>query len=132
MRGLRPLVALVVVAVATTGGRVLAHHSFASTYVEDHTVAVEADVIQLVYRNPHALLYVVARDGNRQAQKWTVEWESRGALDHQGVTPITLKAGDRVVITGNPSRDSGDRWMRALKIVRPKDGWRWSAALPMR
>jgi hypothetical protein len=132
MKGLRPLVALVIVAVASTGGRLVAHHAFASAYVEDRTVAVEADVVQLVYRNPHALLYVVARDASRQGQKWTVEWESRGALDHQGVTPITLKAGDRVVVTGNPSRDSGDHWMRALKIVRPRDGWRWSALGPMR
>lgn len=125
------VLALLVAAVVSTGGRAVAHHAFASTYMEDRQVSVEGDVIQLVYRNPHALLHVVARDRARQGQKWTVEWESRGALDHQGVTPITLKAGDRVVITGNPSRDSADHWMRAQQIVRPRDGWRWIAGSQM-
>jgi hypothetical protein len=40
---------------------------------------------------------------------------------------MTLKAGDRVVITGNPGRNAADHWMRAISILRPRDGWKWSA-----
>jgi thiamine monophosphate kinase len=65
-------------------------------------------------------------------QRWTVEWEARGQLDHQGVTSMTLKPGDRVVITGNPGKNPADHWLRAQSIVRPKDGWKWSIAASMR
>jgi hypothetical protein len=104
---------------------VYAHHSFASTY-QDKQMAIEGDLVQFVYRNPHAIIQIVAPDGNLQMQRWTVEWEGRGELDHQGVTGTTLKAGDHVVITGNPGKNAADHWMRALTIVRPKDGWKWS------
>jgi hypothetical protein len=108
------------------GGRVYAHHSFASTYVEDKQVSIEGELVQFAYRNPHALIQIMAPDSNRQMQRWTVEWEGRGQLDHEGVTGMTLKAGDRVIITGNPGRNASDHWMRALRIVRPRDGWKWT------
>ena len=39
---------------------------------------------------------------------------------------MTLKPGERVVITGNPGRNAADHWLRAQTIVRPKDGWKWT------
>ena len=107
------------------GGTAYAHHSFASTY-DQSQVSLDGEVLQFVYRNPHALLQVQAPDANRQMQRWTVEWEARGQLDHQGVTSMTLKPGDRVVITGNPGRNAADHWLRAQSIVRPTDGWKWT------
>src|SRR5438105_4702641 len=95
------------------GGRAYAHHSFAATYLEGKQLAIEGELLQFVYRNPHALLQVMALDSNRQMQRWTVEWEARGQLDHEGVTSMTLKPGDRVVITGNPGRNAADHWLRA-------------------
>jgi len=113
------------------GGTAYAHHSFASTY-DQSQVSLDGEVLQFVYRNPHALLQVQAPDANRQMQRWTVEWEARGQLDHQGVTSMTLKPGDRVVITGNPGKNPGDHWLRAQSIVRRKDGWKWTIGASMR
>jgi hypothetical protein len=118
--------ALLVAVGSLCGGRVYAHHSFASTYIENQQTSVEGEVVQFVYRNPHAILQIVSLDASRQTQRWTVEWEGRGQLDHDGVTGMTLKAGDRVVITGNPGRNAADHWLRAQTIVRPKDGWKWT------
>ena len=113
------------------GGRVSAHHSFAATYDKSQT-SLEGEVLQFVYRNPHALLQILAPDANRQMQRWTVEWEARGQLDRQGVTSMTLKPGDRVVITGNPGKNPTDHWLRAQEIVRPRDGWKWTDGASMR
>jgi hypothetical protein len=113
------------------GGTAYAHHSFAATY-DKSQMSLEGEVLQFVYRNPHALLQIQAPDANRQLQRWTVEWEARGQLDHQGVTSMTLKPGDRVVITGNPGKNPADHWLRAQSIVRPKDGWKWSIRASMR
>jgi len=110
------------------GGRVYAHHSFSATYVENQQTSIDGEVVQFVYRNPHALLQVQAPDSRRQMQRWTIEWEGRGQLGHDGVTGMTLQVGDRVVITGNPGRNAADHWLRAQTIVRPKDGWKWTVA----
>ena len=122
----RTFIALLLAGTCVFGGRVYAHHSFAATYVEDQQTSIEGELVQFVYRNPHAILQVLALDGKRQVQRWTVEWEGRGQLDHEGVTGMTLKAGDRVVITGNPGKNASDHWLRAQSIVRPRDGWKWS------
>ena len=123
---------IVLMCVVTTGllsgGRVYAHHSFAATYVEGKMASIDGELVQFVYRNPHAIIQVNAPDANHQMQRWTIEWEGRGELDHEGVNVMTLKAGDRVVVTGNPGRNAADHWLRATTIVRPKDGWKWSAA----
>jgi hypothetical protein len=107
------------------GRQASAHHSFAATYDKSQT-SIAGEVVQFVYRNPHALLQVMAPDSKSQLQRWTVEWEARGQLDHQGVTSMTLKPGDRVVITGNPGKNLSDHWLRAQSITRPKDGWKWT------
>lgn len=126
----RSLAAVLLTSACLCGARVSAHHSFAATYIENKQTSIEGEVVQFVYRNPHALLHIMAPDANRQMQRWTVEWEGRGQLDHEGVTGMTIKAGDRVVVTGNPGRNASDHWLRAQTIVRPKDGWKWTVARP--
>src|SRR5262249_33293584 len=111
-----------------SGARAYAHHSFSATYVENQQASIEGELVQFAYRNPHAIIEVMAPDTNHQMQRWTIEREGRGELDHQGVNGMTLKAGDRVVVTGNPGRNAADHWLRATTIVRPRDGWKWSAA----
>jgi hypothetical protein len=128
----RSPIVLLLVGALLCGGRVYAHHSFAATYLENQQVSVEGELVQFVYRNPHALLQITALDANRQMQRWTVEWEGRGQLDHDGVTGMTLKVGDRVIITGNPGKNAADHWLRALRIVRPRDGWKWAVNASMR
>jgi hypothetical protein len=119
-------IASVLTAAKLGGGQAFAHHSFGATYVENKQLSIEGELLQFVYRNPHALLQIMAPDANRQMQRWTVEWEAMGQLDHQGVTSMTLKPGDRVIITGNPGKNDADHWLRAQTIVRPKDGWKWA------
>src|SRR4030095_9166604 len=124
----RVAMAVVLTAALLGGGRASAHPSFGATYVAKKQVSREGELLQFVDRNPHALLQVRAPDANRQMQRWTVEWEAMGQLDHQGVTSMTLHPGDRGLITGNPGKNAADHWLRAQTIVRPKDGWKWAVA----
>ena len=107
---------------------IAAHHSFASTYLEDQVIAIEGDLVDIVYRNPHSFIHVMAPDGTKRMRLWAVEASNRGQLRLQGVFAETLKPGDHLVITGSPGRDAGAWRLRLRSIVRPKDGWRWSAA----
>ena len=46
-------------------------------------------------------------------------------LTGQGVTRESLKAGDMVVITGNPGRNPIDHRIRMRSLLRPSDGFGW-------
>jgi uncharacterized protein DUF6152 len=102
-----------------------AHHSFTATYDENTTVKIEGELVQFMFRNPHAFVAVMAPDENGQMQRWGVEWGGAGSLAGQGVTRDTLKAGDHVIITGNPGRNPEDHRLRMRTITRPSDGWKW-------
>ena len=122
----RTLIALVITAGAiVSGGRALAHHSFAATYFEDKTQKVEGNLVQFLYRNPHSFVHVEGPDEKGVMQRWAIEWGAGGQLGRQGVTRETLKPGDHVVIVGNPGRNPDDHRLRMVNITRPSDGWKW-------
>jgi hypothetical protein len=102
-----------------------AHHSFTATYDESKTVTIEGELVQFMFRNPHAFVHVMAPDENGQMQRWGVEWGGAGALTGQGVTRDSLKPGDKVVITGNPGRNAIDHRVRMRTLLRPADGFGW-------
>ena len=105
--------------------RAYAHHSFAATYDERLKVTVEGDLVQFLWRNPHSFVHVMGKDDKGQPQRWAAEWGSGGQLGNQGVARDTLKVGDHLIVTGDPSRTPGDYRLRVRTIFRPKDGWRW-------
>lgn len=118
---------LIALALTSDANSVFAHHSFSSTYLEDRVIAIEGRLVDVVYRNPHSFIHLMAPDGTKQMRLWAVECGNRGQLRQQGVLQETLKPGDFLVITGSPGRDA-DAWrLRLRTIVRPNDGWRWSA-----
>jgi len=103
-----------------------AHHSFAATYFEDKTQTVEGDLVQFLMRNPHSFVHIEGPDAKGVKQRWAVEWAGGLQLNREGVSRDTLKAGDHVVITGNPGRNADDHRLRMRSIARPSDGWKWS------
>jgi hypothetical protein len=121
----RVLIAVAVAAALVPVARAYAHHSFAATYIESEKITVEGDLVQFLWRNPHSFVQVVAKDDKGQQQRWSAEWGSGGQLGRQGVARDTLKVGDHIIITGDPSRTKGDYRLRVRTIYRPADGWRW-------
>ena len=121
----RFLVAPVVVITLATGARVLAHHSFAATYIETQSVTIEGQLVQFLLRNPHSFVHVNVKESDGSMVRYVVEWGSPTQLGGQGVNRDTLKPGDYVVISGNPGRNPADHRVRLLSFKRPKDGWSW-------
>ena len=110
---------------AITAGAAQAHHSFTATYDENKVVTIEGDLVQFMFRNPHAFVHVMAPDENGVMQRWGVEWGGAGALAGQGITRESLKPGDHVIITGNPGRNPIDHRIRMRTLLRPSDGFGW-------
>ena len=122
----RTLLALVITAGAfMAGGRAYAHHSFAATYFEDKTQKIEGNLVQFLYRNPHSFVHVEAPDEKGVMQRWSLEWRSAGSLGQQNIKRDTLKAGEEVTITMNPSRTPADHRGALLTLHRKSDGFGW-------
>ena len=107
--------------------RVSAHHSFASTY-SDQTITIEGKLVEFLYRNPHSAVLLETSDKNGKAVTWAAEWGTAGQLSRQGIERDTLKPGDHLLVSGNPSRNSTDRRLRIGAITRPSDGWKWKSS----
>jgi hypothetical protein len=122
----RTLIVIIALIASLAAARAWAHHSFAATYIEAQKVTVEGDLVQFQWRNPHSFVQIVAKNPKGGApQRWSAEWGSGGQLGQQGVAKDTLKVGDHIIITGDPSRTAGDLRLRVRTIYRPADGWRW-------
>src|SRR5262245_4474409 len=88
-----------------------AHHSLGATYDANKTVQIDGKILQLLLRNPHSFLQVEddkLKDENGEPVRWSLEWRSAGSLGQQNIKRDTLKAGEEVVVTMNPSRTVGD------------------------
>ena len=122
---LRYLAVMIVAGLGLLSGQAYAHHSISATYLENQTVTVEGQLVQLLFRNPHSFVHLVVRERDGSTVRYAVEWVGANQLGGQGVARDTLKIGDRVVISGNPGRNSRDHLLRMLSLHRPKDGFGW-------
>ena len=101
-----------------------AHHSLAATYL-DKEVTLEGKILDLLLRNPHSFLQIEAPDENGVMQRWSLEWRSSGQLGQQGIKRDTLKVGDEVIVTINPSRTPADHRGALKTLHRKSDGFGW-------
>ena len=116
--------AMVMSATLVLAGAGYAHHSLAATYL-DKEVKLEGKILDLLLRNPHSFLQIEAPDENGVVQRWSLEWRSSGQLGQQGIRRDTLKVGDEVTITMNPSRTPGDHRGALKTLHRKSDGFGW-------
>jgi len=124
---MKPSAALLVVAGAVLcGPTALAHHSIAATYDGNKEEKLDGKIVELVFRNPHSFLHIEAPDPNGAIQRWSLEWRSAGSLGQEGIKRDTLKLGDAVVITMNPSRTPADHRGILKSLHRKSDGFGWS------
>ena len=107
------------------GVAAFAHHSLGATYEGDKEVKLEGKIVQLLLRNPHSFLQIDVPEKDGTMQRWSLEWRSSGQLGQAGIKRDTLKAGDDVVITANPSRTKGDNRGALKTLHRTSDGFGW-------
>ena len=81
------------------------HHNSSMHYVKDKEVTVEGVVTAFELVNPHARIYFDVETSEGETVSWMAEGEAASVLRRQDWNNDTLKEGDVVTITGNPSRD---------------------------
>ena len=77
-----------------------AHHSFAAEYDAKKPITVSGTVTKLEWTNPHARVYVDAKDENGNIVHWDFELGPPTALMRRGWSRNSLKPGHLVTVTG--------------------------------
>jgi hypothetical protein len=115
-------VALAVAAVfafAMTGARTSAHHSFSLEYDSNKPIKLEGVVSKIEWTNPHARVYIEVPGASGTVHTWNLELASLSALQRNGWTSRSLKAGDRVKVEGFEGRAVNSYRANATSIVLP-------------
>ena len=110
------------IGVAACGVVAHAHHSIAAVYDDSQRVTVEGVVTQFRFVNPHPFVMVEVKDDNGRVQQWKLEMDNRWELVEIGIDNVTLKPGDRLVVTGSPAREQRQS-LYIRKLERPADGF---------
>jgi len=121
------LAVVLLLAIAATG---LSHHAFSPVYDDTRQISVTGVVTQFKFVNPHAMMFMDVTDGTGKITRWTVEFSGRLNLSNVGWTEQSIKSGERVTVTGNPTHTGSDR-MFFRKLVR-SDGSELLPAAPQR
>ncbi|MGH9258088.1 MAG: DUF6152 family protein [Vicinamibacterales bacterium] len=93
------------------------HHAFSPVYDEKRVITVAGVVTEFRFVNPHAMLLMDVTDEAGKVAQWVVEFAGRLNLSEFGWTADSIKAGERITVTGNPTHTGSER-MFFRKIVR--------------
>jgi hypothetical protein len=94
-----------------------AHHSFAPVYDGSRQITVTGVVTQFRFVNPHAMMLMNVTDESGKVTQWTVEFAGSLNLSEVGWTADSIKAKERVAVTGNPTHTGSSR-IFFRKLVR--------------
>lgn len=86
-----------------------AHHGWAWT--QDGFFELEGVIVALSFANPHPTL-----DVDVEGETWRVDLATLAATTRAGFTEDKAKTGDEVYAIGNRSRESTEKWMKAVRI----------------
>jgi len=113
------LVAVAAVGLVLSRLPAAAHHSSAPFYDDTKRVEAVGTVERFVFRNPHSFLFIRGDNGAGQMVEWEVELGAAVSMRRTGWTPETIRAGDPIKATGQPSRAPGTFGMCCAQLTRP-------------
>ncbi len=100
----RPVIALFLgVGLLMGGGSLFAHHGTAGAYDGTKTITLEGTVVEFVWANPHGSLWFEVKDNEGDVVRWGGELHSILLLIRAGWTRTSVRPGDQVTVTLNPS-----------------------------
>lgn len=96
----------------------LAHHGRGGSYDMKRQVSLSGTVAEVLWRNPHIVIFVDAADESGKVVRWTIEHSNITTLAQQGYGRSTLRAGRDVTAVVFPGADGTPKGLLA-KIVFP-------------
>lgn len=97
---------------------VVAHHNWAAIYDVEGDIEIEGVVSELVWRNPHVVMYFTVDAGTPNEKVYSTASNSVSALARMGVTRDLVAVGTKVRVAGYPSRTNDtDFFMNHLLLL---------------
>ena len=94
-----------------------AHHSFGAEYDGEKPVTVKGVVTKIEWTNPHSHFLLDVKDAKGRTVSWTFSGYTVNALYRTGwKRDVTMKAGDRITVTGWRARDGGP-WAHSREVT---------------
>jgi len=101
-----------------------AHHSLPAAYDVTQTITVEGVVTQFHLRSPHSFIFVEVQADDEEVETWAVEWGNTVGMARAGYDKDTILPGDRIIVTGEPARDTERKWVHLVTLHRPADDFK--------
>jgi hypothetical protein len=95
---------------------VFAHHSFTSVFDQNKPITLKGVVTKIEWMNPHAYVYIDAKDEKGNVVNWGCESGPPGMLMRNGWRRDTVKPGDELTVEGYRAKD-GSNLMNARQIL---------------
>lgn len=99
----------------TVASPLLAHHGGAQ-YDAKNPVTVTGTVTEFRFTNPHVQIHFDTKNESGSVDKWVAETASPQRLFSFGWNAKTLKAGDKITVTGAQLKD-GQKIMSIIKLT---------------
>jgi len=108
---MRPLRAwlFVIPVLLLSAARASSHHAAAPVYDEKRLITVVGVLTQFRFVNPHAMMFIDVTDETGKVVEWVVEMAGRFNLSEAGWTADSIKVGERLTLTGNPTHTGSHR-----------------------
>ena len=123
-------VLLMVVAVTP----LIAHHSFAAQFDRNKPVTLVGPVTKIDWINPHARIFMDAKDANGKTVNWEIELGAPAILLRSGWTRTAIKVGEVVTVKVPAAPTAKVVWsalvIRAEAVTVSVNAWSvWPAVL---
>jgi hypothetical protein len=105
---------------AAVVGPVAGHHSVFAEFDIMRSGTIEGVVTEIWYKSPHVRMFVDVTGEVGQVVAWNTHAHTPGALRRNGWLPETIKVGDKVIVTGDPTRDGSPKLF--IRTVTMEDG----------
>jgi hypothetical protein len=95
-----------------------AHHGRGATYDLKEERSLTGTVAEVLWRNPHIVIFLDAPDEHGAVVRWAIEHSNISTLARQGYGRTALRAGDDVTVVVYPG-SAGEPIGLCVKVVFP-------------